>query len=206
MGGDVVKSWRWQLCGICALLLSISTQACVDSGGNLISPGQINVSGILTDNATVVGSPGPMGASWNITASATETSEQTIQTATWTNLVLSSENFDTAGLHSVSTNTSDMVIPAGESGYYLIVVQATFAANANGMRALLVLLNGATLFTQAGSPVSSASARGYLNAAGYGYLSAGDYLRARVYQTSGGPLVLDNTSGNVARFDIVRIY
>ena len=57
-----------------------------------------------------------------------------------------SEDFDTDGFHSTSSNTSRITIPSGKGGKYLLVAQTTFASNATGVRIWKIFKNGSELF------------------------------------------------------------
>ena len=109
---------------------------------------------------------------------------------TYTTMTFNSENFDSDGYHSTSTNTSRITIPAGKGGKYLFYGNIGFTGNANGVRTATILKNGTTyLFFNTKEPGAtyegSAEITQIVNAV------ATDYFELLVRQDSGGSL---NTS------------
>ena len=79
------------------------------------SSGQVlQVSGGIPSWATLTSSPTFAGCS------AQNSTGLSISSATWTAVTLNSEEFDTDGYHSTSSNTSRMTIPTGKAGKYFI--------------------------------------------------------------------------------------
>jgi outer membrane protein assembly factor BamB len=100
-----------------------------------------------------------------------------------------SEQFDTNGFHSTTTNTSRITIPTGLGGYYLVSGNLRFATNGTGSRVLMLRKNGSDLLTiteYAGTASATATGRGTL----IWNFAAGDYLEILAYQSSGGNLTL----------------
>lgn len=142
----------------------------------------------------------PSGASTPsfVGARAYSTSTQSISNGsgdTPTAATLGSEEYDTDGFHSTSSNTSRMTVPSGKAGYYRVRGHAFFAANATGIRFACLAKNGtkyrgsATRTLVPGSTGGiSVWAEATLN------LAVGDYVELMVYQTSGGSLTIGHAS------------
>jgi hypothetical protein len=126
---------------------------------------------------------------------AVTTTNQTISNATWTVLTYNSESYDTDGFHSTSTNTGRLTIPAGLTGYYLVITQAVFNTNATGARSSQIRKNGAEISVGRKMGAYSSTVESVLVGSDILYLTAGDYIEHLVYQSSGGNLLMnqDNT-------------
>ena len=110
---------------------------------------------------------------------------------TQTDVLFDDEEHDNASFHSVSAATDQIVIP--EDGIYRFGCHVIFAANATGVRTLVISLNDAapsTVYLDGDQRDGSSTVAGYLKAGGSRSLVAGDVLRAAVTQTSGAPLNL----------------
>ena len=100
-------------------------------------------------------------------------------------LTFDSERFDTGDFHSTSSNTGRLTAPT--AGLYLMGACVQFAANATGLRALLLRLNGSTFIVRELIDIDSATTHGLAVSTTY-QLAAGDYVEAIAFQTSGGAL------------------
>jgi hypothetical protein len=109
-------------------------------------------------------------------------------------LSFNSEVFDTAGLHSTTTDTSRLTAPV--SGTYQITGQGEWNSAANGYRFLIIRRGsdqarvGVSLI-----PVGAAAQYVYQQVTTLARLNAGDYVELRASQTSGGPLELFGGGG-----------
>lgn len=124
--------------------------------------------------------PGPVGCRRRNSASVQ------VNSATWTSITFSIEDFDKGSLHSLTTNTNRISIPAGLEGYYNIVGTVYLAASTAVQVQARILRNGAALpgARDKKNPVSGHDAM--LTAVnGPFYLGAGDYLELQAYQDSG---------------------
>lgn len=130
-------------------------------------------------------------------AKATRTSTQSINTATWTAVSLTSEDFDVGGMHSTASNQSRLTIPTGEDGKYVFTGDAKFASNATGtLRAARLVKNGTTVIAHT-QGMASGSYLAYMNVStGPIALVATDYIELFVFQDSGGALNTSVTDGN----------
>ncbi len=116
-----------------------------------------------------------------------------IATATNTALTFNSERYDVGGMHSTSVNTSRITIPTGGGGVYHLGGCVVFASNATGVRAVWLMLNGATRIVQQAQPASSATDQAITVSCDY-KLAAADYVELFVFQSSGGILAVNSTS------------
>ena len=89
---------------------------------------------VLTADSTTA-----TGTKWAAVPSATfsgarvsVTSNQAIPNATSTVVNFGTEQFDTDAYHSTTTNTGRMTIPAGKTGYFLVIFQLQFGNNSGG--------------------------------------------------------------------------
>jgi hypothetical protein len=116
-------------------------------------------------------------------ASVYNVAVQSIANGTFTALNFDSENYDTDGFHSTSSNTSRFTIPTGKGGKYLINATFETDANATGQRTLAFYKNGSVeiycgnVVANARQPKSIGNV--VLN------LAANDYVEAFYYQDSG---------------------
>ena len=120
--------------------------------------------------------------------SLTQGSAQSISNTTQTDLTFDTEQFDTDGFHSTSTNTASITIPSSKGGYYLVTARVSYASNSTGTRGLWLLKNGATYIgTCFSQPVSTGDITTVqINA--IVNLVATDYITMNAYQGSGGSL------------------
>jgi hypothetical protein len=114
------------------------------------------------------------------------TTSQSISNATDTAITYNTEEFDTDGFHSTSSNTSRFTIPSGKAGKYLIVATATTAVG-SGPRQIQVKKNGGT--DQLSTLLNAASTYStQIGISGILDLADADYLELFIYQESGGSL------------------
>lgn len=116
-----------------------------------------------------------------------------IATGTATALTFNSERYDDGSLHSTAANTGRLTAPV--AGLYSIGASVEFAANAVGVRVVIVQLNGTTNLVRQDQAASGAG--NFIGVSTEYRLSAGDYVEAVVFQNSGGNLNV-NSSGNVS--------
>lgn len=121
---------------------------------------------------------------------AVQATTQSISNALWTPLTLDSTIVDSYGGHSNTTNNS--YYTAQVSGWYLLSASVCFATNATGWRGVRVIANGATAIAGSATEVLANTVAAGLttiaSAASITYLTAGQYVQAEGYQTSGGAL------------------
>lgn len=123
-------------------------------------------------------------------------SSQSIPNNTDTMATFDTELYDTDAMHSTSSNTSRITIPAAKGGYYEFRWAATWASSLVGNRRIRLVKNGSTNYqgvglTSAGVGLTSIAASAVVSA------SAADYFELQVFQDSGGALVV-GTAGIIS--------
>ena len=89
----------------------------------------------VNSGSTSIGRPAVM---------ASDTSTSSLTTGTWTLLTFASEEFDTQGSHSTSTNTSRLTVPTGESGLYQLHGMVTLNYSTSGKTVSLQIRKNAS--------------------------------------------------------------
>lgn len=119
------------------------------------------------------------------------TSAVSTSTATLTLLTFGGESYDTASMHSTSSNTSRIIAPV--NGCYDLKVHVSFATSATGRRALSVRKNsagsssgGTQISTENVAPAPAGGASVFI--ATDVVLAANDYIEVFAQQDSGSPL------------------
>lgn len=160
------------------------------SGANTLAKRAIGTNGqVLTVSGGVPTWAAAAGGATFVGCQAYQSADQTIANTTWTIVNLNTENFDTDGFHSTSTNTSRMTIPSGKAGKYIIVATASWNNNQTGARNFGLYKNGAfTFYGAVTSPDTDTDMQHHftwiVDAA------VGDYFEVAVRQSSGGNLLM----------------
>lgn len=117
-----------------------------------------------------------------------QTVAQSLTNSTATPITFTTEDVDTSGMHSTSSNTSRIV--ATVAGWYMCNGNISYASNATGIRTTAWQVNG-TPINGAGTsttPVTGVSTR--CGAVGtLLFLNVGDYVELLAFQSSGGALL-----------------
>lgn len=103
----------------------------------------------------------------------------------FTTITFNSERFDTAGLHSTSTNTGRLTFPV--AGIYQVGAAIYWTANSTGIRTMRIMVNGGTALAYTEFNAGAVSGPGLIINTIYSF-AAGDYVTFDAYQTSGGSL------------------
>lgn len=111
---------------------------------------------------------------------------QSINNNTYTALTWNSEDFDTDGFHSTTTNTSRITIPTGKGGKYRVEASTAWATDATGERVLVIRKNGSTVALNQTIGTTATAISNELSCVLV--LAANDYIEAFVLQSSGGSL------------------
>ncbi len=133
------------------------------------------------------------------------TTAQTIASGTTSiPILLDTEEIDTDGGHSVTTNTSRYTCQT--AGVFLVFGSVTWAQNTTGSRAAEILKSGASL--PGGVSQTSPSAGNGVTSTGLVLvrLAVGDYIELAAWQNSGGSLATSSSSVHLySTLNIVRI-
>lgn len=144
----------------------------------------------LRDNESFLYSP-PRFRVYNSLAEA-------IPNAAFTAATFDSERFDTNGMHSTSVNTGRATCQT--AGAYLLGGGVEWAANATGVRAAALRINGTTFIgTEAHMTRTDGGTAGSSTVTLYA-LAATDYVELLVYQSSGGSLNVNAASNYSPEF------
>jgi hypothetical protein len=174
--------------------------AIVDAKGDLIAATAADTPARLAvgANGTVLtaDSAEATGLKWATVSSApsfvgcgvTNSGAQSISNNTDTVMTFNTEDFDTNGFHSTSSNTDRMTIPAGYAGYYRVSFESYWDDNATGYRDISLNKNG-TLVRAYRTNVSGRVISIHHHVLN---LAVNDYLTFSVLQNSGGSLNIVN--------------
>lgn len=113
---------------------------------------------------------------------------QSVNNDTSTTLAFNSERFDVGGCHSTVTNNSRLTVPSGEGGRYLIGANIEFAADADGYRQVLFVLNGTTTIGGHRGPGGATVTTIVSTVVPLYTLAAGDYVEVVVRHTAGAAI------------------
>lgn len=132
---------------------------------------------------------------------------QSLANDTITAITFDSETLDVGAMHSTSSNTSRVTVPANGAGLYLIFGSVRYASNATGQRQARLKKNGTTdlaldtLTVVAATSIAAAHARAIVD------LAAGDYVELYGYQNSGGALDTGSATRALANeLTLVRLW
>ena len=118
----------------------------------------------------------------------TQTVTQSVNNNAWTALGLDTEQADTYGGHSTTTNTSRYTAQA--AGWYTVCGVSVWAANATGVRGARIHVNGSVVQGSTGliATATTGSFTGIATPVRAVQLAVGDYVEVAGYQSSGGAL------------------
>jgi hypothetical protein len=118
---------------------------------------------------------------------------QSIATATYTDIVFDTENYDSDGIINFGTSATALIIQTG--GVYDILGQVSVASNATGGRLARLTVNGTAIaFNNAGA-MNGANSVVQVKAENV-ILAAGDLVRVSIWQNSGSSLNTPTTAGD----------
>lgn len=144
---------------------------------------------LTADSSTATGTKwAAVPASTFSGARASVTSNQAIPTATTTVVNFGTEQFDTDAYHSTTTNTGRMTIPAGKTGYFLVIFQLQFGNNSGGTyRQFDITKNGSSVLSF-DFPNAVFNQNVKCNVAAILQANATEYFEITAVQNSGGNL------------------
>jgi len=115
-----------------------------------------------------------------------------VPNSTETVISFDAEGWDTHGFHDNSVSNSRITIPSGLGGRYLIVVKVKWASSNSGTRRVLLAVDGTTN-TKFDFVDNGNVGLGGVDTKNYSMimeLSAGSYYELKLWQNSGGNLVV----------------
>ena len=99
---------------------------------------------LIADSSTTT------GLKWGLPifrgVSCTKSANQSTTQNTFTSITFDTEDYDSDGFHSISTNTSRITIPSGLGGKYRFSGVVSFAASSTGTRQARLIKNGTTTY------------------------------------------------------------
>ena len=158
---------------------------------------------LVADSSTATGLKwaAPSGASFVGCTAYRDNTNLNVNNGTATAILLPSEEFDTDGFHSTSTNTSRMTIPSGKDGKYLLLGSMSLDGN-NTHSEIRFYKNGSAI----GNGVVAGITNRVVTPANYGFLAslvvsavATDYFEMFAWTVNSNQILTD------ARFSIVYL-
>jgi hypothetical protein len=137
-------------------------------------------------SAYLTGTVGPAQFGTLPAVRVTNSTSESIPNSSNTVLTFDTNEYDNAGMHSTSTNTSRLTAPV--SGVYEVVGDVAWAEKSTGGRTLAILKNGSTNVGDSSVSVNSGVYGTEEEVTTQVRLSAGDYVVLSGFQNSGGPL------------------
>ena len=121
---------------------------------------------------------------------------QSIANSTVTAVTWNAESYDTANMHSTTTNPTRITIP--NPGTYAISANLWWSASAAGYRQIWLYKNGSSLGLYGQAPgVGAATSMSLYDELPF---VAGDYVEVWVEQSSGAALTINASAGDLAYF------
>lgn len=119
---------------------------------------------------------------------------QTIGNNSWTDVLFDSEVSDQDNMHSTTSDTQSIYIPAGApSGAFLVIGSVEWAPSATNYREIRILMNTSTIVANNRLLGMSNSGLGHSHqVSGIGFFAGGTRVRLQAFQNTGGNL---NTVG-----------
>ena len=110
----------------------------------------------------------------------------TVANNTETTLTFNSETFDTDTIHDTSTNSERLTCKT--AGIYEITANIAFDSDADGIREVILYVNGTTDYIAYQSTNARSAGRTHIQVSGIYSLAVNDYVICRVRHTGGGNL------------------
>lgn len=125
----------------------------------------------------------------------------TLTSGAQTTLTFDSERYDSNNLHSTVTNPSQLVCV--NAGVYIITGHVQFAADATGLRRLLIRRNGTVAIAYQFSAPATTTIQ--MSVSTTYYLNAGDYVELLARQDNGGTLTVDALNSYSPEFTMAKV-
>ena len=130
-------------------------------------------------------------------ARVTRSAAKSINDSSDTAIDFDQQRFMTDAIHSVSSNNTRLTVPY--TGRYYIGASIEWAANATGVRRMLIKLNGSTIIAGLLTDGSAAD-NGFMTISTFFALSKSNYVELYVRQDSGGALNVNASGNNTPEF------
>jgi hypothetical protein len=161
---------------------------------------------LTADSTTATGLKWASAGAGFVGCQAYNNTTQSINNSSSTEVTFNSENFDTDGFHSTSSNTGRMTIPSGKAGKYLVIGYINFNLNATGYRQAEILKNGSQIISgyYVNRSVGSA-AETQVNPVAVVDCAVGDYITMNAFQDSGGSLTIGTYGSTRSSLTIIYL-
>jgi hypothetical protein len=144
------------------------------------------------------------GSGAAVAAAATETGDQTITTGAVTAVTFSTEEYDTDGIHSTSSNTGRLIAPTGLGGKYSVVGNVRWDNSGVGSyRRVRIRVNGTAIVSEEILPVTGGFILYSHCISAQVQLAAGDYVELVVDHDKGSDLAIKGSFAP-SRFSMTR--
>ncbi|CAB4168169.1 Bacteriophage lambda, Stf, side tail fibre-repeat-2 [uncultured Caudovirales phage] len=157
---------------------TVPARLAIGTAGQLL---RVNSGATAPEWATVSSSPTYVGCSLSNSAS------QSISNATQTTVTFDTEQWDTDGIHSTSSNTGRFTVPAGKGGKWRL--SGTLNGDTSGTNwSLFIYVNGSYFITgfPQFSQIANGGGTGMFTLSYELNLAAADYIELKAEQASGG--------------------
>jgi lysophospholipase L1-like esterase len=161
-----------------------------------------NYTGISKIKAVISSLPQPFSGTNSTSVRVSNSADISIPSGAWTLLTFDTERFDNGNSHDITANTSRLI--CNEPGTYLIAANVLFYANATGVRALKLLLNGSKVIGQLFIPAATGLGT-HLSIGTIYNLAAGDYVEIQVYHNSGVAMPVQTSAESSPEFMMVKV-
>jgi hypothetical protein len=151
---------------------------------------------LTADSTTATGLKWAAAGTSFVGVSLYKSGNQSVANATTTNITFDSEDYDSDGFHSTSSNTERITIPSGKAGKYLITGQIYWGGVNAGVRSVFMYKNVSTLVGN--FPVMSSASGGENVGTRFSIvldLAEADYIRISGYQNSGTSVNAEGSAG-----------
>lgn len=127
-----------------------------------------------------------------------------VNDSTETTVSFDAESYDVGNLHDTSIDPSRFTVPTGGDGLYLVIGQAKWAADADGIRSARIYKNGTSL---QGQHDTAAGTTGFTRhqVLALVSLTAADYVELKVFHSAGAALNLEGSAEDETYLTLMRL-
>ncbi len=144
------------------------------------------LTGVMTDQNVNLAGPKNYFNGIGCRVYNTSPATSTITTSLTTLVTFNTDRFDDDNIHSILSNTSQLVCRT--AGSYQISVFASWAASATGIRRVFIRHNGSTTISGQGPDAGDAALSTYQSPSTLWDMAVNDYVELLCIQSSGGDL------------------
>jgi len=170
--------------------------------------GAMFAGGLRLGSIDVAPAPGDLALSGSVRqstalgAALAMNAAQSVPDSAWTPAVMDEIRWDTDFCADLAANAACLTVHT--PGIYLVTARAEWVAAANGIRLIMIRLNGAYQVTKSPSDVVTGQLA-HSTCSALWQADIGDYFELLLYQSSGAPLLLNSTAANRPEFAMARL-